>query len=75
MGILSLFSSEKFKKLKYDAFGQQRKHMRTRAEFKHCNDLFNYSNIEFINVCESFRYSMPIDSIQNVSFNEYVKQV
>jgi hypothetical protein len=70
--IKSLISSNKFRLLHRDLFGLQGKFLRPKDEMKNCTELFNNSQINFINVCDLFKYSKPILGIKNISYDDFI---
>ena len=68
----ALFSSAKFKSLGNDLFGLHGQFMRPKEELNNCNKLFNRKELEFINIHESIKYSTPIKSINNISFQDFI---
>jgi len=69
-----ILSIDKFSTLKNDIFGLIGKYMRTKNEIKDCNKLFNFSNINFINLYESFKYARPISGAKNITFNDFINE-
>jgi hypothetical protein len=74
MNIKQLLSTSRIKALDNDLFGLQRKFMRTKNEIRACRELFDYINVDYINVYEpSFKYAEPIPNIRNISFSSLTK--
>ena len=73
LNIKNILSLKKYENLTYDLFGLKGKYMRDRKQFTECSLLFNHcTDIEFVNVYESFKYALPIPGIKNISYEEFL---
>lgn len=75
LNVKRFFSLEKYSNLYRDVFGLSGKFMRGKDQINDAGEIFNNSGMEFVNIYEPSKFSVPIPKIKNISYTEYIKSI
>jgi hypothetical protein len=71
--VKKILSSKKYSRLYKDVFGLGGRFMREKDQVKDAGEIFINSGMEFINIYEPSKFTLPIPKIKNISYSEYFK--